>query len=129
MTTDELKARLQQFAIRIIKMAEKLPDTATGKSIRNQILRSGTSPGANYRAACLAKSKKDFINKLKMVEEELDETIYWLEIIIQLELMKRELLTDLYNEAKELFTIISRSIKTSKQNESASKSVNRKPIN
>jgi four helix bundle protein len=72
----ELSKRLQLFAVRTINMAEKLPNTAAGNAIRNQIVRSGTSPGTNYRAACLAKSKKDFINKLKIVEEELDETIY-----------------------------------------------------
>jgi four helix bundle protein len=124
MDAKELSKRLQLFAIRILKMAETIPLTAGGKAIKNQIVRSGTSPGANYRAACLAKSKKDFINKLKMVEEELDETVYWLEIITLLELIKQELLKDLYNEAKELFSIISRSIKTSKQNEQINKSVN-----
>ena len=74
MQQNELKERLKAFAIRIVKLVDKLPNTTAGKAIGNQIIRSGTSPGANYRAACLGKSDKDFLNKLKMVEEELDET-------------------------------------------------------
>ena len=124
MNAEELSKRLQLFAVRIITMAEALPHTATGNAIRNQIVRSGTSPGTNYRAACLAKSKKDFINKLKIVEEELDETVYWIEIILLLKLIKQNLIDDLYKEAKALFAIISRSIKTCKQNEKINKSTN-----
>jgi four helix bundle protein len=124
MNAEELSKRLQLFAVRIINMAETLPNTAAGNAIRNQIVRSGTSPGTNYRAACLAKSKKDFINKLKIVEEELDETVYWIEIILLLKLIKQNLMDDLYKEAKSLFAIISRSIKTSKQNEKINQSVN-----
>ena len=75
MTTDELKKRLKVFALRIIKLSESLPNTKAGHTLGNQIIRSGTSPGANYRSACLGKSEKDFLNKLKMVEEELDETV------------------------------------------------------
>ena len=69
------------FAVRIIRLVDKLPNTSAGRAIGNQIVRSGTSPGANYRAACVGKSDKDFLNKLKMVEEELDETAYWLSLI------------------------------------------------
>ena len=93
------------FAVRIIKLVYKLPNTSAGRAIGNQIVRSGTSPGANYRAACVGKSDKDFLNKLKMVEEELDETAYWLELIIELELVKPDLLQDLYLENKELLKI------------------------
>ncbi len=112
MDAGELKKRLQIFGIRVIKMAEKLPNTAAGHAIRNQIVRCGTSAGANYRAACFAKSEKDFLNKLKIVEEELDETIYWMEDIIILELIEPRLLDDLMKEGKELFAIIVQSIKT-----------------
>ncbi len=79
MSPEELKKRLQVFALRIIKLAESLPTTITGKAIAGQIIRSGTSPGANYRASCIGKSARDFLNKLKIVEEELDETLYWQE--------------------------------------------------
>ena len=82
MNRDDMKNRLKMFAVRIIRLVDKLPNTSAGRAIGNQIVRSGTSPGANYRAACVGKSDKDFLNKLKMVEEELDETAYWLELII-----------------------------------------------
>ena len=112
MKSEELKNRLKAFAIRIVKLVESLPNTSAGRAIGNQIIRSGTSPGANYRAACLGKSDKDFLNKLKMVEEELDETAYWLELIMELRLVKPELLEKLYAENKELVRIIVKSIIT-----------------
>ena len=112
MKRDELKERLKTFAVRIVKLVDKLPNTAAGRAIGNQIVRSGTSPGANYWAACLGKSEKDFLNKLKMVEEELDETMYWLELIMDLRLMKPELLKDLYSENDELLRIIIKSVIT-----------------
>jgi four helix bundle protein len=114
MTSDELKLRFRKFSGRIIKMVDKLPNTISGKAIGAQVVRSGTSPGANYRAACRAKSDKDFINKLKIVEEELDETEYWLEVISDVELINPELLLDLQKETKELLAIITRSIITKK---------------
>ena len=93
-------------------MVRTLNHDFAGKVLSAQILRSGTSVGANYRAACLAKSQKDFLNKLKIVEEELDETIYWMEILIEAEIVKKSKLEALMLEANELFKIISRSIKT-----------------
>ena len=118
MTREEMKNRLKVFAVRVIKLVDNLPNTSAGRAIGNQVVRSGTSPGANYRAACIGKSDKDFLNKLKMVEEELDETAYWLELIMELELVKPELLQDLYHENKELVSIIVKSIITmrNKQN-------------
>ena len=83
MTSEEMQSRTKQFALRIIKLVESLPNTRTGKVIGNQLLRSGTSVGANYRAACRAKSTADFINKLAIVEEEADESIYWIEILVE----------------------------------------------
>ena len=99
-------------------MVDGMPNTISGNAIAKQIVRSGTSPAANYRAACLGKSDKDFLNKLKMVEEELDKTAYWLELIMELELVKPELLQDLHHENKELVSIIVKSIITmrNKQN-------------
>ena len=116
MKTEDLKFRFRNFSIRIIRMVDKLPLTISGKVIGNQIIRSGTSPGANYRAACKAKSDKDFINKLKMVEEELDETLYWLDLITETELLKPELLENLTKENQELLAIITRSILTKRKN-------------
>lgn len=127
MNAEDLKKRLKVFALRIIKLSESLPNNITGKTLGNQIIRSGTSPGANYRSACLGKSDKDFLNKLKMVEEELDETLYWLELIAESGLVKSNLLDDLVKENMELFKIIVSSITTmkkklnSKKNSSESK--------
>jgi four helix bundle protein len=115
MNSEDLKKRLKVFALRIIKLSESLPGNITGKTIANQIIRSGTSPGANYRSACLGKSDKDFLNKLKMVEEELDETMYWLELCIESGLIKESLLKDLMTENHELLKIIISSINTMKK--------------
>lgn len=115
MNSDDLKKRLKVFALRIIKLSESLPVTITGRTLANQLIRSGTSPGANYRAACLGKSDKDFLNKLKMVEEELDETLYWLELIVDSGLVKANLINDLMTENHELLKIIVSSINTMKK--------------
>ena len=102
------------FAVRIVKMVDAMPSTVSGLAIARQIVRSGTSPSANYRAACLAKSDKDFINKLKMVEEELDETCHWLEIIMRSKMLKESRLKPLHQECSELLNIIAMSIVTTK---------------
>ena len=110
----ELQERMTAFAVRIVKMVDSMPTTVAGHAIARQIIRSGTSPSANYRAACLAKSNKDFVNKMKMVEEELDETCHWLEIIMRSEIMPISRLQPLYQESKELLSIIVKSIVTTK---------------
>ena len=115
MTTEELKERFRKFSINIIKMVNTMPNNIAGNAIAKQIIRSGTSPAANYRAACLAKSNKDFLNKLKMVEEEIDETAHWLSIIMDAELLPRTRVQDLYEESIELRRITARSILTVKQ--------------
>lgn len=112
MTEDELKQRLKSFAVRIVKMVDCMPDTISGRAIARQIVRSGTSPSANYRAACIGKSERDFINKLKIVEEELDETSYWLDIIEETEMIPVNRLAPLHKECKELLSIIVKSIVT-----------------
>ena len=114
MTKDELRERMTGFAVQIVKMVDSLPSSIAGNAIARQIVRSGTSPSANYRAACLAKSEKDFINKLKMVEEELDETSHWLEIIMRSQLMTESRIKPLHQECSELLNIIAKSIITTK---------------
>ena len=84
MTKKELQDRLKHFAIVIIQFAENLPSTAGFRTVRNQIVRSASSSAANYRAACRAKSDKDYIYKMEIVEEELDETLFWLEFTVGL---------------------------------------------
>lgn len=124
MNSEDLKKRLKVFALRIIKLSESLPNNNTGHTIGRQIIRSGTSPGANYRSACLGKSDKDFLNKLKMVEEELDETLYWLELITESGLVKVNLLNDLINETNELKKIMVSSILTMRKRIKSNKNEN-----
>ncbi|MCX6306039.1 MAG: four helix bundle protein [Bacteroidetes bacterium] len=114
MNKEELKDRTKKFALRIIQLAGALPNTKTGNVISHQIIRPGTSVGANYRSACRAKSTKDFINKLNIIEEEADETMYWLEIINEAQLLKPELLTEITLEANQLTAIFTAAGKTSK---------------
>ncbi|NOQ26991.1 MAG: four helix bundle protein [Bacteroidales bacterium] len=108
----DLKKRTKVFALEIIKMVDLLPSSKISYVITNQILRSATSVGANYRAVTRAKSDKDFINKLKICEEESDETIYWLELIEEAGLLKNELTKKLLKEADELTAIFVASINT-----------------
>jgi len=112
MDSEQLKERFKQFSLRIIKMVDSMPNTISGNAIARQIIRSGTSPAANYRAACYGKSDKDFLNKLKMVEEELDETIHWIEIIMDSNMIEPDRVMDLKKEAVELLKIIISSIVT-----------------
>ena len=112
MDKKELQERMTCFAVRVIKMADALPSTLGAQAIARQIVRSGTSPSANYRAACIAKSDKDFLNKLKMVEEELDETCHWLDLVIRCEFIKPSRVKPLYQECCELLSIIVKSIVT-----------------
>ncbi|MFA5818077.1 MAG: four helix bundle protein [Bacteroidales bacterium] len=116
MTKEELKKRTRQFALMIIKLVEDLPSTKAGRTIGNQIIRSGTSVAANYRAACRARSNADFISKITIVEEECDETLFWLELIAEANLLKKEKLQDMLKEADELTAIFTASGKTARQN-------------
>ena len=115
MTEDELKERFKAFSIRIINMVDSMPNTISGRAITSQVVRSGTSPSANYRAACIGKSGKDFINKLKMVEEELDETGHWIDIIMSTGMLPENRVKELYQESQELLKITTSSILTMKQ--------------
>lgn len=111
----ELRIRLKDFAIRIIKMVDSMPRTIAADAIGRQVVRSGTSPSANYRAALLAKSDKDFLNKLKMVEEELDETLHWIEIIMETEMINTEKMNNIHQECHELLKIIVSTIVTTRK--------------
>lgn len=111
----ELKNRTKKFALRVIKVVEKLPKNTIGNEFGKQIFRSATSVSSNYRAACRAKSKKDFIYKLGVVLEEADETLHWLELITESETMKKSQLEDLMNETNQLVAIFTKSIITLKE--------------
>ena len=112
----DLKRRTKQFALRIMRLVDALPKTTAGRAIGNQIIRSGTSVGANYRAACRGRSKAEFIAKLGVVVEEADECCFWLELIIGGELLPKEKVETLLVEANELTAIFVSSVKTTKEN-------------
>lgn len=112
MTKDEHYQRLRAFSIRIIKLVDAMPNTVSSIAIAKQIVRSGTSPAANYHAACKGKSDKDFLNKLKMVEEELDESLHWLSIISETEMLPPLRLSSLMQECEELLRMTTSSIIT-----------------
>ncbi len=116
MTEAELKHRTKEFALRILQLVEALPKTASGRAIGNQLTRSGTSVGANYRAACRGRSKAEFVAKLGIAVEEADESGYWLELIIEGKLLPRKRVDPLLTEANELTAILVASMRTSRAN-------------
>lgn len=112
MTKEDLKMRTKQFALRVIHVANALPNTPTARVIANQLLRAGTSVGANYRAALRARSRRDFINKIGVVLEEADESVYWIELIIDSNLLPQARVAELLKEANELTAIFAATHKT-----------------
>jgi four helix bundle protein len=114
MDSGELKKRTKDFAHRCVKLAMALPDTPLGRHIRMQLIRCGTSVGANYRAACLAQSKTDFAFKVSIVAEEADESAFWLDFIICEKLLKEKQALPLLMEAQELTKIFIKSRMTAK---------------
>ena len=109
MTEKKLLQRRKTFALRIIKLVNALPNNTAGRAIGNQLIRSGTSVAANYRAACRGRSKAEFISKLGTVEEEADESCLWLELIIESELMEEKLVINLLKEARKITAIMAAS--------------------
>jgi four helix bundle protein len=114
MNPEDFKRRTKSFALRIIRVVESLPNTKTSNVIGKQLLRSGTSVGANYRAACRARSRAEFISKMGIVEEEGDESLYWMELVIESRQMKQARLTSLMKEADEILSLVIASTKTAK---------------
>lgn len=109
-----MKARTKAFALRVIRLTESLPKTRTAEVIGRQLLRSATSVGANYRAVRRAKSPADFQHKLSIVEEEADESAYWMELLVESGIVSQSKLTHLMKECDEITAIVVASIKTSK---------------
>ncbi|MDZ4288412.1 MAG: four helix bundle protein [Prosthecobacter sp.] len=107
-----MKTRTKKFAVRIIKLADALPSKKVCWDLGRQLLRSGTSVGANYRAACRARSNAEFRAKLGIVEEEADETLYWMELLIESGLVKASRLEPLMTEADEILRIVVSAIKS-----------------
>ena len=112
MKSEELIKRTKEFAHRCVKLATALPETPLGKHIRRQLIRCSTSVAANYRATCLSQSKASFIAKLSIVLEETDESAFWLEFILDENLLKENLVKPLLQEAEELTAIFASSRKT-----------------
>ena len=109
---DDLRKRTKSFALRVISMVETLPRGKSSDVIGRQLLRSGTSVAANYRAACRAKSRADFISKMGTVEEETDESMFWMELLVESGLMQEQFLKDLMHESREILAITVSSIRT-----------------
>jgi len=114
MRNQELSNRTKQFALRVMRLFSALPHSDLGRVLGKQLLRSGTSVGANYREACRARSDAELISKLGIVEQELDESIYWMELLVDGEIVPVTRLGELMTEAEELMKIVVASIKTIK---------------
>ena len=112
---ENLKDRTKKFALRIIKLSQSLTSSLEANVIRKQILRSGTSVGANYRASCRARSNAEFFSKMSIVIEETDETLFWLELLQESNIVKSELLQDLYQENEEILKIMATARANSKK--------------
>jgi four helix bundle protein len=111
---EELRERTKQFAIRIVKLFRSLPKTDEARVLGRQVLRSGTSVAANYRAVCRSRSRADFISKLAVVTEEADETVFWLELLVETGVVPKARLENLLAEANELTRIFGSSLYTAK---------------
>jgi four helix bundle protein len=109
MNADHLKKRTKQFALRVLKLVAALPNTVAGRAIGGQLVRSGTSVGSNYRAACRGRSRAEFVAKLGVVEEEADESAFWMELIIEGGLLKPKQVESLLKEGYELTKIMAQS--------------------
>jgi four helix bundle protein len=121
MTERELLQRTKQFALRIFKLVGALPQTIQGRAVASQLIRSGTSVAANYRAACRARSKAEFVAKLGVVEEEADESAFWLELIMETNLLNATKVKPLLSEASELVAIMASSKKTAAKSQIANR--------
>jgi four helix bundle protein len=111
---EEFKARTKKFAVRTIRLVDSLPNRRSTEVIARQLLKSATSVGANYRAACRGRSDAEFIAKLGIVEEEADESAYWMEVLVEAEIVKQEMVANLWQEANEIVAMVVASIKTTR---------------
>ncbi len=117
MTREEMKNRTKAYANRVVRLCQALPNSWVARTLGSQLLRSGTSVGANYRAVCRAKSAADFINKLRVVEEECDESLFWMELLADNGLIKPSRLVKLMQEEDEILAIIVSSSKTARSSQ------------
>jgi four helix bundle protein len=115
MNASDMKRRTKSFALATVRFVETLPRTPTAVVIGKQLLRCGTSVGANYRASCRAKSQADFIAKMGIVEEEADESMYWMELLVESGVAKKEEVAHLLDDANQIVAIVVSSIRTAKE--------------
>lgn len=115
MDREELKQRTKKFTLRAMRLVSALPNSPQGWTISKQLMASASSVGANYRAVCRAKSRKDFVAKLGIVVEEADESAYWLELVIESGLLKADLVQPLLAEANEITSIMTASLVTARK--------------
>ena len=116
MQKQDFARRTMHFGLRTIRLVESLPNSQTARVIGNQLLRAGTAVGANYRSALRGKSRADFIAKLGIVEEECDEALYWMQMLIEADVVQQSRLTQLMTEANEIIAIVVTSIRTARKN-------------
>src|SRR4051794_25915495 len=115
MNSRELSERTKGFALRIVRLVAALPKNRIGDVLGRQVLRSGTSIGANYREAVRVTSRKHFVSTMSIVLREADETLYWLELLAESKIVKPQLLTDLIDECNQLVAIFAASVKTARR--------------
>jgi four helix bundle protein len=120
MTAEAMKLRTKKFTLRCVRLAESLPKSLGGRMVAGQLVRCGGSVGANYRAACRARSRAEFISKLGIVEEECDESAFWMEIVMEGKMQPLRLVQPLSQEALELLKIVVKSIQTARSNRASS---------
>ena len=126
LTAKKLQQRTNMFALRVLRVFRSLQDSREGRIIGQQLLRCATSVAANYRSACRARSRRDFLSKLGIVEEEADESLFWLEFIVQADMIPNAKLKELISEASELTAIFVSSRRTAKRNNRKSELEDRK---
>jgi four helix bundle protein len=126
MTENEFKDKTKQIALRMIRLIESLPSTYTAQIIGKQVLRSATSIGANYRAACRAKSTADLLHKLAIVEEEADESLYWLELLVDSSIVPEKRLSELTKDINSIVAMTVASIKTLRSGKSKTQNLKSK---
>jgi four helix bundle protein len=114
-TPEAMKKRTKAFGVAVVKLVAELPNTLVPRKLGDQLLRSGTSVGANYRAACRARSRADFISKMGIVEEEADEAIYWMELLTEVGILPTNKVVSLMEEANQILSITVSSIKTARK--------------
>jgi len=120
-TSDDLAERLLEFAARVGKVVDALPDSRLGRHIAGQLVRSGTSPAPNYAEACGAESRRDFVHKLSIALKELRESRCWIQLIIKAELLPEQRLSEILDECEQLCAIVAKSIVTAKNNQAKTK--------